>query len=249
MGLDVTGYRAKIGVVVPSTNTVVEHDCALLAPHGVTFHVGRSYVEHPVMDDHETFMGLQKQINDSTTVALRDVMTTEPTHIMMGMSAPTFCNGVAGNEEFRHRVTEQVGGLPVTTGASACRAALDALEVRRIAVFSPYQPVADGWVDQYFGEAGFDVLHVTGLRIPSATAIAEVGPEQIVDVLRRIDGPEVEAIVQVGTNLSMIRVADQAEHWLGKPVIAINAAAIWHTLRTAGFDDTWGDAGTLLRHH
>lgn len=249
MSLDVTGYRAKIGVVVPSTNTVVEHDCAMLAPHGVTFHVGRSYVEHPEMNDHETFMGLQKQIGDSIAGALRDVMTVGPTHMMMGMSAPTFCNGVTGNADFHRDVTEQVGGIPVTTGASSCRAALEALEVKRIAVFSPYQPVADRWVDQYFGEAGFDVLQVTGLRIPTATAIAEVGPGHVVDVLKQIDGPEVEAIVQVGTNLSMIRVADQAEHWLGKPVIAINAATIWHTLRMAGFDDTWGDAGTLLRHH
>jgi maleate isomerase len=54
--------------------------------------------------------------------------------------------------------------------------------------------------------------------------------------------------VQVGTNLSMVRAADQAEHWLGKPVIAINAATIWHTLRSAGFTDTWGGAGTLLRN-
>ena len=38
---DVVGYRAKIGVIVPSTNTVVEHDFARVRPPGVTFHSGR----------------------------------------------------------------------------------------------------------------------------------------------------------------------------------------------------------------
>ena len=47
MSLDITGYRAKIGVVVPSTNTVVEHDCALLAPHGVTFADIKEITSHP----------------------------------------------------------------------------------------------------------------------------------------------------------------------------------------------------------
>ena len=44
---DVVGYRAKIGVIVPSTNTVVEHDFARVRPPGVTFHSGRFLVEAP----------------------------------------------------------------------------------------------------------------------------------------------------------------------------------------------------------
>lgn len=249
MTTDITGYRAKVGVIVPSTNTVVEHDTAMLAPHGITFHTGRMYIDDPAMDTDETFVNLIEQIRASMKVALRDVMTAKPDLIMMGMSAETFWGGVEGNASFIKRVEAMVDGLQVTTGASACRAALEAFDVKKIAVFSPYQPVADVNVNRYFTEAGFDVLQVTGLRIPSATAIAEVSEEQVIKTLREIDSPDVEAIVQVGTNLSMVRLADQAEHWLGKPVISINAATIWHTLRTAGFTDTWGAAGSLLRHY
>lgn len=244
---DVTGYRAKIGVIVPSTNTVVEHDVYRLAPHGITFHCGRMYVENEEMGDHDAFMGLQDQINGSMGVALRDVMTCKPDLMMMGMSAPTFSGGIQGNADFQQLVSEQVGGIPVTTGASACRAALEALGVKRISVFSPYQPVADKWVDQYFSEAGFDVISVTGLRCPTATAIAAVAPKDLVKVLDEIDTPETEAIVQVGTNLSFIRMADEAENWLGKPVVAINTATVWHTLRQAGFTDTVGGYGTVIR--
>ena len=53
-------------------------------------------------------------------------------------------------------------------------------------------------------------------------------------------------ILQVGTNLSMVKLAAAAELFLGKPVIAINTATYWHALRTAGIADKNGGMGRLL---
>jgi maleate isomerase len=75
-----------------------------------------------------------------------------------------------------------------------------------------------------------------------------VPESQLISVLRDLDGPDVDAIVQVGTNLSMVRLADEAERWLGKPVVAINAATLWHALRANGFDDRFQGFGSLLRN-
>jgi maleate isomerase len=55
--------------------------------------------------------------------------------------------------------------------------------------------------------------------------------------------------VQVGTNLSMVHLADEAERWLGKPVLAINAATLWHGLRSNGIPDQMRGFGSLLRQH
>jgi maleate isomerase len=244
---DVTGYRAKVAVIVPSTNTVVEHDVSVLRPHGVTFHTGRMYIDNPDLNSDEATEGLLLQIRATISTAVRDVMTAKPDLLMMGMSAETFWGGVEGNAAFIDRVAAMSGGLQVSTGASACRAALEAMGVKKISVFSPYQPISDRNVKRYFTEAGFDVVRITGMRAPTATAIAEITPAQIIRTLEEIDTPETEAIVQVGTNLSMLRLADEAEHWLGKPVISINAATLWHCLRAGGITDTWGGYGTLLR--
>jgi len=59
----------------------------------------------------------------------------------------------------------------------------------------------------------------------------------------------VDAIVQVGTNLSMIRLAAAAELFLGKPVIAINTATYWHALRAQGITDKVAGFGNLMEHH
>ncbi len=248
MSDSVIGPRGRMGVIAPSTNTVVEHDLTMIHPEGVTFHTGRMYIENPSLDSDEAFERLLGEIRQSITVAIRDIVTCKPTHMLMGMSAETFWGGVAGNKAFEQRVRDQ-SGLDVSTGASACRDALNAFGAQRIAVFSPYQPVADRQVSEFFTEAGFSVASVTGLRCESATSIAEVEASELETVVAQLDGDDVDAIVQVGTNLSFVRQAADLETRLNKPVIAINAATLWHALRKTGVDDAIKDFGRILAEH
>ena len=242
------GPRAVFGVIVPSTNTVVEHDYWRAGVRGVAFRAGSMYIPHPAMADESEFEALLVQIRASLDVAVRDVLTAEPERLVMGMSAETFWGGVEGNRAFEQRIQERTG-LPVTTGAGACRAALHALGVRRISVFSPYQPNADREVHRFFTEAGFDVAAVTGLRCATAMDIARVDEARVRSAVEEIDGPGVEAIVQVGTNLSFVDIADRMETELGRPVVAINAATLWHALREHGIEDRVEGYGSLLREH
>ena len=53
-------------------------------------------------------------------------------------------------------------------------------------------------------------------------------------------------LVQVGTNLSMVKLAAAAEMWLGKPVIAINTATYWNALRQNGIMDQKEGFGRLM---
>ena len=61
------------------------------------------------------------------------------------------------------------------------------------------------------------------------------------------NGRDVDAIIQVGTNLSMVRLAAAAEMWLGKPVIAINTATYWHALRQNKITDKIPGLGACWR--
>ncbi|MET7400005.1 arylmalonate decarboxylase [Dactylosporangium sp. NPDC005572] len=242
------GPRAVFGVIVPSTNTVVEHDYWTARVPGVAYRAGSMYIPDPTMADDAGFEALLVQIRAAVDTAVRDVLTAEPDRLVMGMSAETFWGGVEGNAAFERRLRERTG-RPVTTGASSCRAALHALGCRRVAVFSPYQPIADREVGRFFTEAGFAVTAVTGLRCPTATDIARVPDERLRATVAALDGPDVDAIVQVGTNLSFVALADRLERELGKPVVAINAATLWHALREHGLPDRVTGAGSLLREH
>ena len=44
--VDYLGYRAKMGVTTPSTNTVVQPEYDDMRPPGVTNHLGRMHIEN-----------------------------------------------------------------------------------------------------------------------------------------------------------------------------------------------------------
>jgi maleate isomerase len=93
------------------------------------------------------------------------------------------------------------------------------------------------------------VVALLGLRCPTAVSIAHQGEATLRRAIAEVNRPDVDTIVQVGTNLSMVRLADAADGELGKPVIAINAATFWYALRSNGIADRLSGFGRLLRDH
>jgi maleate isomerase len=236
------------GVIAPSTNTVVEPDYHRMAVAGVTAQTARIHIHDPSLASDAAFETLIAEIEAEIDAAAQRIMTCQPDRLVMGMSAETFWGGVDGSLRFRRHV-EGLTGLPLTTGADACEQALRAYGAERVAVLTPYQPVGDANVRRFLEEAGFSVTRIVGLRCPTAHDIARVSEQRLRETLRELDGDDVDAILQAGTNLSMVTLADEAERWLGKPVIAINAATWWRALRDHGIDDRVSGAGGLLREY
>jgi maleate isomerase len=245
---DVLGWRRKFGVLGPSTNTIVQPDFEMMRPAGVTNHYSRIFTPNAQAVSNDTFMAGTEVIGRNVLEAVRSVMTCSPDYLVMGMSAVTFYGGAAGADAFQAKV-EREAGVGVSIGSHSCTAALKAYGgIKRLAFFSPYYPVANAEVRRYFTDSGFAVVRDLCLECRSWTAIAEVTPDVLRERLIELngDGRDVDAIIQVGTNLSMVRLAAAAEMWLGKPVIAINTATYWHALRQNGITDKISGLGRLL---
>jgi maleate isomerase len=245
---DVLGWRKKFGVLGPSTNTIVQPDFEMMRPPGVTNHYSRIFTPNAQAMSNETFMAGTQVIGENTLEAVRSVMTCSPDYLVMGMSAVTFYGGAKGADAFQARV-EKEAGVGISIGSHSCTAALKTYGgVKRIAILSPYYPVANAQVARYFTDCGFEVVRDVCLQCRSWTAIAEVPPGVLREKLIALDGNgrDVDAIVQVGTNLSMVRLAAAAEMWLGKPIVAINTATYWHALRQNNIPDKTSGLGRLL---
>ncbi len=246
---DALGWRAKFGVLGPSTNTIVQPDFDTLRPRGVTNHYSRIVIEDAQAISDETFMAGTLEISDNTLEAVRGVLTCKPDYLIMGMSAVTFYGGAEGGRQWRENV-EAAAGMRLSIGSESLVAALEALGgIRRVAFLSPYFPVANAEVRRFLADYGYETVRDECLRCPSWTAIAHVQEGELIEVLRRLDGDDVDAILQVGTNLSMLALAPVMERELGKPVVAINAATYWHALRALGIDDPVAGYGRLLEAH
>ncbi len=247
--VDSLGYRMKFGIIAPSTNTSVEPEYALMQPPGITNHFCRIEIpDDPVRTDEE-FVKLLENIRGSTEVAMDRVMTCSPGFVIMGMSAETFWDGEEGADAL-HKRMEDRAGVGVSLGSHACEHALKAYSeekpIKTIGVLTPYMPAGDAMVRKFFTDIGYEVKALIGLKSPSPMLIAHEPEEKLREAIIELNQADVDCIIQVGTNLACMNVATDAERWLGKPVIAINAATYWHSLRRNGFDDKVHGCGRLL---
>jgi len=244
---DILGWRLKLGVLVPSTNTSVQPEYDAMRPPGVTNHVrGFRIPNAPTRTDAEFEQQLEN-MRATMVDAMDEVLTLEPGHVILATSAES-AGGVTGAKLLRERLLAKSGGhVGVTLGADAILAALHRYGgIQRIGLVTPYMPVGDEKAARFFATSGFEVVRITGLRCGSPVLIAHTSEAKLRDAIIAVDGTDVDAVVLVGTNLPMSRVAAAAEFWLAKPVVSLNAATYWHALRESGITDKVPGFGRLL---
>ncbi|MBK6597838.1 MAG: arylmalonate decarboxylase [Proteobacteria bacterium] len=244
---DSLGWRRKFGVVAPSTNTSVQPEYDDMRPRGVTNHFARITIPDTAVRTDAEFLAMMHNIRGATEAAIDSVMTCSPDYVVMGMSAETFWDGAEGADVLHSRM-EKRAGVGVALGSHAVLAALRAYgsDIRRISVITPYMPVGDSMVRKFFTDNGFEIAALEGLKCASPMLIAHETPARLRQAIRAVDAPDVQAVVQVGTNLACAAVATAAERWLDKPVIAINTATYWYALRQNGIQDRLDGFGSLL---
>ncbi|MBL8358978.1 MAG: hypothetical protein JNN18_00690 [Rubrivivax sp.] len=246
--MDHLGWRMKFGLLGPSTNTIVQPDMDDLRPVGVTNHYGRIEIPGMSVASDEDFLRLVQMIKDNTLHAIDVLKTCEMGAMVMGMSATTFWDGRKGAEAYV-KMLEDRAEVPVSCGSFSVEAALNAYGAKRVSFLSPYFDVANAQVRRFLEDCGFTVVRDVALKRPSPVQIAHSTDAMCRKAILELDGDDVDAIVQVGTNLSMVRMAAAAELFLGKPVIAINTATYWRALRNASLPDRKDGFGTLMSHH
>ena len=245
---DSLGFRRKFAVIAPSTNTSVQPEFEAMRPRGVTNHFGRIHIPNDPIRNDDDFNQLMDNIRAEMLQAVDRVMTCEPDYLVMGMSSETFWDGLEGSKRLQERV-EQRAGVKVAMGSDASQQALRRYGARRLGVITPYMPVGDGQVQRFFEDCGFEIVRLKGLKCESPVAIAHVSEQVLRDAIIEVNGPDVDAVIQVGTNLAMARLAGIAEFWLDKPVLAINTATYWWALRQNGINDRIDGFGSLLLEH
>lgn len=247
---DTLGYRFKVGVLVPSTNTSAQPEMDSLRIPGVTNHISRMFIHDDSMEEKPGFDHVMHSIRSSTEPAIEAVITCGPDHLIIAVSPESYWEGAEKHDQILESMRSIAGGQPVTMSPDAVNAALRSYgDLRRVAVITPYLPVGDDTVSRFFTDSGYDVVRIAGLGAPSPAQIAHVSEARLREAIKQVDGPDVQAIVQVGTNVAMARVAAAAEQWLGKPVLANNVVLYWHALRHGGVHDSIPGRGSLLEQH
>ncbi|EBA04585.1 arylmalonate decarboxylase [Rhodobacteraceae bacterium HTCC2150] len=234
-------YRAKIGFVLLATEQTIEDDMFSLRPKGVGIHFARAPIP-----DSITVETLARQVDDLAPAA----STLLPDGSLdVVCYACTSGSLVIGEERVHQELLRGAPGAKATSLIAGVLKALRALDVRRIAVATPYLDEINQREATYMQAAGFEITNIKGLNIEKDSEMVRVRPEFLIDFAKSVDTPDADALFISCGALRSIDIVDQLEQILGKPVICSNQAMMWDCLRLAGIKDKIEGFGSLFRGH
>jgi maleate isomerase len=150
------------------------------------------------------------------------------------------------------REAQARAGTAWATWHDAAPAALHRFGARRIGLLSPFDRVGNENASRMFEDLGFEVVSSVGFACSDALHIAHIpdaAKERAIRERLATRTNRIDAIVQCGTNMSLIDVTERLEPELGIPVLGINAVTLWYALRENGLAAPLVGGGRLLREH
>ncbi len=224
------------GILVPSTNTTCEVEYCRLAP-ALQVHTGRlgKGGDTPFSPSKGADVAYQAKLLGDARVEVIALAQTSASLFADDYDAVTV-----------KRMTE-ASGVPSLTSAQAVGRALRALKASRVAMATPYSEEVIGRARHYY-ETKYDVAVAASesLGATDAYAIGKMDAGMVEAAFRRIDRPDIDALVVPGGNFpTMDRIAGW-ERQFGKPVITTNQAALWAVLQTLKVTTPLPGKGQLL---
>lgn len=219
----------RLGLIVPSSNTVAEQDFVRLLPPKVSVHTARMHLAETTASAERVMLDVH------APRAAEDLGTLKPDAVVFACTSGGALLGVDGERRLEEELSRLTGSPLVSTNAAVAQC-LGRVGVRRIAVVTAYIDELNKDIEATLRHRGFEVAGITGLGITDNFSIASVSPEEIVEFTLAAVGEfdQFETVFISCTNLRAAEVADQLVATLGVPVITSNLAAIDAALARLG---------------
>ncbi|HET8587420.1 MAG TPA: decarboxylase [Candidatus Limnocylindria bacterium] len=237
------GWNARIGLITPSTNTTLEPELNRMAPEGVAIHASRIYqagAQQPAS---------YRRMADDVGTAVDLLATAEVDVIAFGC---TSCTYFVAPDEIRDTIAAHAS-CPAVLTADAVVAALQELQVRRVALIGPRTRYVTDREVAFLESAGFEVVSSACLGLGATEeerrAIGRVPPQSIFRLAREANRPTADAIFVSCTQLPTVGLIATLEQTFGKPLVSSNQATLWRCLRTVGVTQRAPGFGQLLTDH
>jgi maleate isomerase len=215
-----TGSGRRVGLLVPSSNTVMEPDLWGALSPGVTLHTARMYLEDT------TPQGERRMLDEHVLPAARDLATARPDLIVFGCTSAGALRGNRYDAELCARISE-LSGVPTVSVIAAVRQAIAASGARRVGVVTPYVDALNRPIRESLEADGVEVAGIAGLGIADNFEIARVPAARICDFAEQtLRGLPIDLAFVSCTNFPAYAALPALERRLGRPVVTSNQAAI-----------------------
>ncbi len=232
------GWRARIGLLIPSSNTTMEPEFWELAPYGVSIHTARMPLKEVTPEALEEME--KESLRGAKLLADAGVDI-----IMYGCTSGSLIKGIGYDQEISEKLSKESKKKVITT-STAVISALKEVKAEKICVATPYIEEVNSKEKEFLEGNGFEVIEIKGLGIKENLEIGRQPPWAAYRLAKEVYSEDADALFISCTNFRTLEVLEALEEDLGIPVISSNSASMWLCLKELGIREEIEGFGYLL---
>lgn len=234
------GKQCRLGMLTPSSNTVLEPVCASMLHDlpTVTAHFGRFRVTRISLADNAL-----QQFSDQPMLEAAGLLADSRVDVICWNGTSAGWLGLERDRALCASITA-LTGIAATSSVLALVDALRLAGITRVGLVTPYVEDVQRRIVETLGGNGIVCVEERHLDIVDNFSFGEVPDDTITTMVREVSLGRPQAVVALCTNLRAAPLVDTLERELGLLILDSVATAMWGALRLAGVEPArvrgWG---------
>jgi len=231
----------KIGLLALSTDLTIESDFQSIC-HSlpIDLFVNRIHNENPLTKEN-----LLKMYDQLESITEKILPGEKINTVAYGCTSGTIA---IGEDKVKEKIQLAKPGCHVTTPITSAIKAFNKMNVKKIAVFTPYPESVNKIISEYLIKKNINVMSFSTFNLDLDVDFARVDPKYLSEILTKLNINDADALFVSCTALPALEILDEVEKKINKPVFSSNQTLIWDTIRSVGYKSSVEGYGKLLKN-
>jgi len=230
----------KIGLLALSTDLTIEKDFNSICHNlPLDIFVNRIHNENPLTK--ENLLKMYEKIESITEKILPGEKINTVAY------ACTSGTIAIGDDKIKKKIQQAKPGCQVTTPITSAIKAFNKMNIKKVAVFTPYPDSVNKTISEYLTEKNIEIISFGTFNLDLDVDFARIDPKYLSEVLTNLNIKDADALFVSCTALPALEILDEVEKKIDKPVFSSNQTLIWDTIRSVGYKYSVEGFGKLLR--
>ncbi len=231
----------RIGLLALSTDLTIERDFQSIC-HSlpINLFVNRIHNENPLTKEN-----LLKMYDQLESITEKILPGEKINTVAYGCTSGTIA---IGEDKVKEKIQLVKPGCHVTTPITSAIKAFNKMNVKKIAVFTPYPESVNKTISEYLIKKNINVMSFSTFNLDLDVDFARVDPKYLSEILTKLNINDADALFVSCTALPALEILDEVEKKINKPVFSSNQTLIWDTIRSVGYKSSVEGYGKLLKN-
>ena len=231
----------RIGLLALSTDLTIERDFQSIC-HSlpINLFVNRIHNENPLTKEN-----LLKMYDQLESITEKILPGEKINTVAYGCTSGTIA---IGEDKVKEKIQLAKPGCHVTTPITSAIKAFNKMNIKKVAVFTPYPESVNKTISEYLIKKNIEVMSFSTFNLDLDVDFARVDPKYLSEILTKLNMNDADALFVSCTALPALEILDEVEKKINKLVFSSNQTLIWDTIRSVGYKSSVEGYGKLLKN-